>query len=332
MQALCATAKRTLELRDVPTPTEPPPGYLLVDVQAAAINPGDKTFLKAPQAAGNATATRLHDVWGASAAGRVVAVGTGVPADYAVGRSVAIYRSLQRDSPILGLWCERAQVPFLTCLLLPDHVEAKRYSGSLVNVVTAYAFLEEASGEGHKGVIATAGNSATGQALAVFARRRGVPAILLVRSPEAREELQSHGIEHVIVTREGLLAELGSLAAKLGATAVFEGVGGELISRVAPVLPMNSTVYFYGFLAGPAPVSIPSVLFMTKNLTLKRFSNFEIATVRDAAKLEAALKDIRSCIDDPLFQTHTGQEFRLDHVEAAMSYEGRSGAKAVFTP
>lgn len=331
MKALCATADRTLALRDVPAPTAPPAGYLLVAIEAAAVNHGDITFLKAPRAAGNTLANRVHDVWGASAVGKVVAVGPDVPAGYA-GKSVAIYRSLQRDLPVLGLWCERAQIPYLTCLPLPDHVEAKRYSGSLVNVITAYAFLEEAAAGGHRGVIATAGNSATGLALAALARRRGVPAILLVRTPEAGEELRRRGVEHVLVTREDFLGELASLAATLGATAVFDGVGGELVSRLAPALPMGSTVYFYGFLDGTTPVSIPSVLFMTKDLTLKRFSNFESATVRDAAKLEAALQDIRSCIDDPLFQTRVGQEFRFDQFDAAMRYEGRSGAKAVFVP
>lgn len=333
MQALCVTAERTLEVRDLPVPDVPPPGYLLVDIAAAAINHGDKTFLKMPLAAGNVSADRGHDVWGASAAGRIVAAGSGVPADYAEGRPVAIYRSLQRDRPFLGLWCERAQVPYLTCLPLPDHVEAKRYSGSLVNVVTAYAFLEQAAVEGHQGIIATTGNSATGLALAALARRRRVPTILLVRTPEAKAELQRRGIEHVLVSQEeGFSDELARFAAELKATAVFDGVGGELVSRLAPVLPMNSTVYFYGFLAGSAPVSIPSVLFMRSNLTLKRFSNFESATVRDTAKLEVALKGLQSCIDDPLLETRLGQEFRLDQFEAAMSYETAPGAKAVFIP
>lgn len=331
MQAVCVTADRSLELRDIPTPTEPPPGYLLVDITAAAINHGDKTFLKTPEAAGNAVAFRSYDVWGASASGRVVAVGAGVPPGYA-GRSVAIYRSLQRDRPTLGLWCERAQVPYRSCLPLAEHLQAKAFSGSLVNVMTAYAFLEEAASAGHGGVIVTAGNSATGHALAAFARRRRMPAILLVRTPAAQAQLQRRGIEHVIVIQNGFLAELGELATTLGATAVFDGVGGELVTDIAPVLPMNSTVYFYGFLAAAAPVALSSLLFMRKNLTLKRFSNFESATVRDVEKLDAALKDIESCIDDPLFETRVGQEFRLDQFDAAMRYEAVPGAKAVFVP
>ncbi len=165
-----------------------------------------------------------------------------------------------------------------------------------------------------------------------YPRRVVRPGILLVRTPKAKAELQGRGIEHVVATQGDFLAELGQLAAELGATAIFEGVGGELVSQIAPVLPMNSTVSFYGFLGGPTPVAIPSVVFMTRNLTLKRFSNFESAIVRDAARLEAALKNMAACIDDPLFETRIGQEFGLDRFAAAMSYEGQSGAKAVFTP
>lgn len=329
MKAICATSERNLELRDIPTPTEPPPGYLLVDIEASAINHGDKTFLKSLGMAGNPFASRSFDVWGASAAGRVVAVGAGVPAGYA-DRGVAIYRSLQRGLPIVGLWCERAQIPYRTCLPLPEHVPVKAYSGSLVNVITAHAFLEEITAEGHKAVIVTAGGSATGHALAALARRRKVPAIILVRTRAAKAQLEEHGIEHVIVSEDGYLDELAPLGAQLGATAIFEGVGGDLVTAVAPVLPVSSTVYFYGFLAGAVPMSLPSMLFMMKKLTLRRFSNFESATVGNTGKLDAALKYLESCIDDPLFQTRGGREFGFDEFDAAMSYESTPGAKAVF--
>jgi NADPH2:quinone reductase len=329
VKAICVTPDRVLELREIPTPTEPPPGYLLVDIEACAINHGDKTFLKSPQVAGGKLDARVHDVWGASASGRVVAVGPGVPLAYA-GSQVAIYRGLQRDLPVLGLWCERAQVPYRTCLPLSQHLSTKEYSGSLVNVMTAYAFLEQAVAEGHAGVIATAGNSATGLALAALARRRRIPAIFLVRTPAARAELQRRGIEHVIVNQEG--GELADLAARLGATAVFDGVGGALVTSIAPTLAINSTIYIYGLLAAAAPISLPSVLFMMKNLTLKRFSNFESSTVRDPEKLDAALLDLQSYIDDPLFKTRVGEEFRLDQFDDAMSYETVPGAKAVFVP
>jgi NADPH:quinone reductase-like Zn-dependent oxidoreductase len=299
-------------------------------MDASAINHGDKTFLKMPTAAGISLTLGRHDVWGASGSGGVVALGAGVPLEYA-GKKVAIYRSLSRSPESVGLWSERAHVPYTTCLILPDHVRARDYCGSLVNVMTAYAFLEEIAAEGHKGVIVTAGNSATGYAMASLARRRNVPAIFLVRTEAAREALRQKGVEHVIVTSEGFTDTLGTLSAELGTTAVFDGVGGELLGRIAPTLPLNSTIYFYGFLGGAGtPAPIQTALFMMKNLTMKRFSNFESRTVKERERLVAALKTLEGVIADPMFTTKVGKEFSFDQIDQAMAYASPDGSKAVL--
>ena len=160
MKAICVTPSRDLEVRDIPAPQQPEPGHVLVDMDASAINHGDKTFLRMPTAAGSVPVAGRHDVWGASGSGRIIAVGEGVPAEYA-GKQVAIYRALGRSPENVGLWCKTAQIRCTACLILPDHVRARDYCGSLVNAITAYAFLEEITEAGHQGVIVTAGNSVT---------------------------------------------------------------------------------------------------------------------------------------------------------------------------
>ena len=106
---------------------------------------------------------------------------------------------------------------------------------------------------------------------------------------------------------EGFEQKLGALAAKLETTAVFDGVGGDLITRTAPHLVMNSTIYVYGFLNAKVPVSLSTLLFMSKNLTIKRFSNFESATVKDRSRLAAALRDLEGQIENPMFRTRMRQ-------------------------
>jgi NADPH:quinone reductase-like Zn-dependent oxidoreductase len=330
MKAICVKPNRELEVREIPKPSEPAPGHVLIDMDSSAINHGDKTFLASPTTM--PLATSAHEVWGASGAGRVAAVGAGVPQIYA-GKSVAVYRSLNRSPETIGLWCERAQAPYLSCVILPDTVRARDYSGSLVNVITAYAFLEQIREDGHKGVVVTAGASATGRALLALALRRQTPALFLVRSAAAQDELHRLGAEHTLVTTEdGFEGRFATLAERMGVTAIFDGVGGDLVTRLAPHAPANSTFYFYGFLGGAAPVSFASALFMWKNLTMKRFSNFESATVRDRDKLGAALSDLRGSIDDPLFTTRIGKEFPLEQVDEAMRFEPTPGAKAVLVP
>jgi NADPH:quinone reductase len=339
MKAVCVNLNHALEVRDIPTPKEPAAGHVLIDMDSSAINHGDKMFLanhgnKAflARSAPTPVARSVHEVWGASGAGRVAAIGAGVPDIYA-GRQVAIYRSLSRSPDAIGLWCERAQAPYLSCLILPDVVRARDYSGSLVNVITAYAFLEQIHEEGHKGVVVTAGNSATGRAMLALARRRDAPVLFLVRSAAAQEELHRLGAEHALVTtEESFESRFATLAERLGATAIFDGVGGDLINRLAAHAPANSTFYFYGFLGGAAPLSVTSALVMARNLVMKRFSNFESATVRDHQKLSAALSDLRGVIDDPLFRTRIGKEFPLDQIDEAMKFESSPGAKAALVP
>ena len=318
-----------MEVREVPTPTEAPSGHLLVEIEAAGINHGDKAFLARPAATPGLN-TSLYDIWGASAAGRVLSAGPDVPTGY-VGRKVAVYRSLTPSAQTVGLWAERSVVPFTSCLLLPEELSLVDYSGSLVNVITAHAFLELMAAEGHTGVIVTVGASATGLAIAALARQKQIPVLLLVRSQHGREQLHSLQLEHVLVTGdEDFDTKFEQLAEKLKTTAVFDGVGGELISRIAPRLPRNSSVWFYGFLAGATPISVASFTFMTKNLTMKTFSNFNSATVRDPARLREALEYLSVRIADPLFRTRVGRTFRLDQIGEAMSYETKPGAKAVL--
>jgi NADPH:quinone reductase-like Zn-dependent oxidoreductase len=329
MKAICVTETRELEVREVPTPTEAPAGHVLIEVEAAAINHGDKTFLARPGATTGLPTSR-YEIWGASAAGRVLTAGEGVPEEYA-GRRVAIYRSLTPSADTVGLWSERAVVPFTSCVVLPEELDAAEYAGSLVNVMTAYAFLETIAAEGHKGVIVTVGGSATGLALAALARRRGVPVLSLVRSDESAGELRGLGLAHVLATSDGdFEASFERLAEELGTTAVFDGVGGELVSRIAPRLPQNSTVWFYGFLAGMAPVAVASMTYMMKNLTMKPFSNFQSATVQDAGRLRAAVAFLGTVIGDPLFRTKGGRSFGLEEIQEAMAYETTPGAKAVL--
>ena len=148
MKAICVTPNRTLEVRDVPAPHTPPENHVIIKMEACAINHGDHTFLKM-RALLNLPAT-LHDIWGASGAGRVVAIGAGVPQNI-MGSKVAIYRSIStvHSKETIGLWSEQAQVHYLSCLILPEHADAKDYSGSLVNIITAYAYLRQIVDEGH---------------------------------------------------------------------------------------------------------------------------------------------------------------------------------------
>jgi len=333
MKAICVTRERKLEVRDVTFPeAPPPPGHVFIDIDSATITHGDKFFLTRPLPGGNALSSGGQDVYGANASGKVTAIGEGVPIRF-LGKQVAIYKSLARSAGSIGVWSERAQLPYSTCLILPDEVRVRDYCGSFANILTVYAFLAEIRATGHKGVIVTAGTSATGLIAASLTQRFGVNAIFLVRSGKARERLIQHGVDHVLVTTEPQFDDkLSRLAAELEATAVFDGVGGELLTRTIPNLSVNSTIYVYGFLGSSHPASFSTMLLVGKNVTIRRFSNLESQTVIDPAQLTAATRAIEEFVHDPLFATNVGKEFQFDEIHDALSYETVPGRRAILVP
>jgi NADPH:quinone reductase len=137
-------------------------------------------------------------------------------------------------------------------------------------------------------------------------------------------------LEYVLASgHPDLTRDFKQRAKKIGATAVFDGVGGALISQIIGSLPPKPSMYFYGFLSGQEKVAFHSAVFMFKDLRMKRFGNFETVTVKDGKKRAEMFKDLEGCIDDPLFRTSLGKDFKLEEVKDAMEYEG--GAKrAVF--
>jgi NADPH:quinone reductase-like Zn-dependent oxidoreductase len=169
--------------------------------------------------------------------------------------------------------------------------------------------------------------------MATLARQRGMPTIIVVRSATSKAKMLQDGLSHVLASDDpDFLRDLEHAARDLGATAVFDGVGGALISRMIGALPLRSSIFFYGFLSGAEAVTFHSSTLMMKDTTMRRFSNFDSSTVRDPKSLSQMLADLEGCIDDPLLRTHVGQEFALSEFEQAMSYEGAGGRKAVFVP
>lgn len=84
----------------------------------------------------------------------------------------------------------------LTCVILPDSVDSIDYSGSVVNVITPYAFLKQ---EQHRGILVTAGNSATGIAMLGIGLAYEIPIVSIVRSAAGEQELRSLGAKNVLV-------------------------------------------------------------------------------------------------------------------------------------
>jgi NADPH2:quinone reductase len=317
-----------LTVRDVKKPTTAEPGHLIIKMNSSAINSGDKFFLKHPAPPG--TVKSLYDIKGVSGVGEVLQAGEGVPNKY-LGKNVTFYRQLRYSESVVGSWCEYAHVHYLDCAILPDSIDAEDYSGSMVNIITPFAFLKQIIDEGHKGIISTAGNSATGIALLGFCLTYNFPLISIVRNEKGREELEALGAKNIIVQSDPDFGRhLTEIAQTLNATAIFDGVGGDILNKILMLIPRNSVIYSYGYIGDSNPFTFHTSTLALKNIVIRPFANLNTETVKNPEKLEKALKDIGELIHMPHFKTKTGKRFRLEEINDALIYSGDNGKKAVL--
>jgi len=317
-----------LMVQNVEKPQKAEPGHLVVKMNSSAINFGDKLFLRAPASPG--TVKSLYDIKGVSGAGEVLQAGESVPAEY-LDKNVTFYRQLRFSESIVGSWSEYAHVHFSDCAILPESADPADYSGSLVNTITPYAYLKQIIEEGHKGIISTAGNSATGIALLGFCLSYNFPLISIVRVEEGRKELEALGAKNIVVQSDpDFSRRLADLAENLNTTAIFDGVGGDILNKILTLIPRNSVINTYGYIGDSVPFTYHTRTLGLKNISIRPFANTSTETVKNPEKLEKALKDIGELIYLPHFKTKIGKRFRLEEIEDALAYSGSNGKKAVL--
>ncbi len=315
------------------------PDHILIKVSACGINHGDLAWINGFIPRGLAPES-INDVAGVSGAGKVVEIGDNVPQDFQ-GNKVAFYRSLNPSDSKVGAWSEYALMHYLDCILLSKEIEAIEYCGSLVNIITPYAFMEHTKLNPENAVIATAGTSATGLALLGIAQVKNIPIISIVRNQTGKQKLEEFNAKHVLVqSDDGFDEQLQALSQKLNARSVFDGVGGALITKMAPLLPFGSTIYAYGFLAEYDThvlpenklVHINTSLLLGKNLTLTSFGGFTSETVRNSEKLRRAMDDIKNFVQLTHFKTKIGKQFTLQEYKEAVDYSvaGNKKGNAIF--
>jgi NADPH2:quinone reductase len=117
----------------------------------------------------------------------------------------------------------------------------------------------------------------------------------------------------------------------LKATAVFDGVGGETLSRIFEAVPNNAVIYSYGFVGDAAPLTFHVSTLALKNITIKPFSNFKSETVTNPDNLKKALNELATLIHMPHFKTKISKRFKLEEINDALQFKSEGGGKVVLS-
>jgi NADPH:quinone reductase len=233
----------SLKLVEKPVP-HPASNEVLIKVAAAPINPSDVAFLRGIYG----THKRLPVIPGFEGSGTVVAAGTGILPRFYVGRRVAFVGS---DGD--GSWAEYAVASVMQVFPLPKDVTLEQGSMSMVNPLTALAFMEIVREGRHKAIINTAAASALGIMMLKLGLQQGLPIIHVVRRAEQVAALRAKGAKHVLNSSDADFdAALKALTHDLKATLAFDAVAGDLTNRILSAMPQRSEIIIYGGLSESA--------------------------------------------------------------------------------
>ena len=234
----------TLQLSLEPTPVPTPgPDEVLIQVQAAPINPSDIGLLLGPadlstvQVSGSADrpvvtfriperampgmAARMDQSMpvGNEGAGLVVAAGSSPAAQALLGRTVAVIGG--------AMYSQYRVMPAAQCLPLPADTTAAEGASCFVNPLTALSMVETMKREGHTALVHTAAASNLGHMLNKICLKDGIGLVNIVRKPEQAALLRGIGAQYVCdSSAPNFMAELTDALAATGATIAFDATGG----------------------------------------------------------------------------------------------------------
>ncbi|TVR50635.1 MAG: alcohol dehydrogenase [Puniceicoccaceae bacterium] len=250
--------EEVLELRSEPLPP-PDAGEVLLEVEAAAINPADLGRINGSYG----TLARLPAVAGLEGVGRVVAIGPGV-GQLKPGNRVRVPGDR-------GAWCDRLVCSADDLLMVPESLPVEQAAMAFVNPPTAWRLLHDfVALQPGDWVVQNAGNSAVGQLVIQLARIKGWKSISLVRRPEAADALRAVGADVVLLDDDEAVAAVRDRTGKKPPRLALNSVGGPSAFRLTRMLaPEGCHVTFGGMARDPAPFPTRHLIF--NDISLRGF-------------------------------------------------------------
>lgn len=295
-----------LIVREVNIP-KPGPGEVLVKIAAAPINPSDLARVR------NMDTDLESFIPGLEGSGTVVAAGKGLLPRLWLGKRVTC-----THHGIRGTWAEYMVTSAAMCFPLKSKVSFEQGSMSLVNPLTALAFIEIAEEGRHRAIINNAAASALGRMVELLASIKKIPVINLVRSSEHVEMLKQKGSKYVLNTSDPLFIDnLGQLSNELNATLMFDSVCGKELPEMIEVLPPNSSVYIYGNLSGAEHININPRSLIDNNIKVSGFFLGRRAGENGLIKNMKNLRKVGSLMSNDLNIKIQGR-FTLDNAQEAV--------------
>lgn len=361
VSTLAQDGTMTVEVVEAQLP-EPGPKQVIVEVEAAPVNPSDIAGLFGPalleqarytpgrivapvaEAALKAQAGRIGKpaLSGIEAAGMVIAAGSDPSAQALLGRKV-------HCSPGSATFASHVIAPASACTPVPDGASVANASAAFVNPMTALGFIGKMKRGGYRALVHTASASNLGQMLNRICLEDGIPIVNVVRKSAQVDLLHAMGAKIVLNSSEpDFLPRLIDAIAQTGAYCAFDAIGGgDMAGTILMAMEQAANrdteysrygsarrrhVYIYGRL-DTAPLVLPATIGFSWDLSawllfpyLQEVGGEEAQTMRQ--RVMAGI--------DTTFASHFSQRVSLVGLlerEAALAISARStGEKYLIAP
>ena len=298
-----------LVVETIPVP-QPGRGEVLVKMAASPINPSDLALLK-----GRYMNRSYPYTPGLEGSGMVVDSGGGVMARMRKGKMVACTPNPEGD----GSWAEFMLTSAMRTIPLPATITLEQGAMTVVNPMTAMAFLHMAKTGKHPAMVNNAAASSLGKMLIRLCADQKIPLINIVRNPAHVEELKTLGASYVLNSQDnGFETELTSLASELGATLFLDALSGPHTYQLLQAAPPRSTLVVYARLAGES-MQINSGHLIRRDIKIVGFQLGNWLQTKGLFFKLAFIKGVKKRLGKTL-SSHISQTFRLEDVEIAISH------------
>ncbi len=240
-----------IEQRPVPIPGR---NEVLVKVAYSPIHPSDLATLVGYYGFKNPTPL----VPGGEGSGEVVSAGPGLMSRYFLGKRVACSGWGIGG----GVWSEYVVKSAKGGVLpLTKTLSLEQGAMSLINPLTASAFIDISRKGGHKAILLTAAASSLSKMVNRLAKKDGIQVVNIVRRPAQVDLLKALGADIVLNSNEvGFEQQLHEVCHQTNTHIAFDAVAGHLTNQLLRAMPPNSKVIVFSALSKQAVQVSPDLL------------------------------------------------------------------------
>lgn len=304
-----------LKLIDVPLP-EPAKGEVRIRTTLAVIHNHD--LLTVQGAYGSLP--MLPTIGGSEAVGTIDAVGDGIdPAR--IGQRVTV-------SGVRGTWAEYFIAPVAQIVLLPGQIDDETGAQLTAMPLSALGVLDFSGLRTGDWLIQNAANGAVGRAVAVFAKRRGINLVNLVRRADSIPELTAAGIDHIVATEQGDWRDkVNAIVGSGTLSAAIDSIGGSSSDDLLSVLASEGLLISFGAMSR-SPVQLNADALIFKQVTVKGYWIVKVLEKMSQSALQSLMDELvataaSGALHLPVDSIHDLADFAT--AIAAARKTGRSG-------